>query len=85
MFILSASSEVLPAVLDSEMGVDVLEWSPVLMGVVVHVDLGPLDGVAHIWEVGSPIGMVLDGLGNTVVEPVHMVIIEVVVCFVAHL
>jgi len=62
-------SEVLPAVLDSELSVDVVEWTGILIGMRVHVDLGPLGGVIDIWEVGSPVGHVLDGLGNTIIMP----------------
>jgi len=65
-------SEVLPAVLDSELGVDVFERSNVLVSVLVHVDFSPLVCAGNVWEVGSPVGVVLEGLGHTIIQPVSV-------------
>jgi hypothetical protein len=35
----------------------------------IHIDLSPLDGVINVWVVGSPVSMVLKGLGNTIIQP----------------
>jgi len=70
MSIWSVCSEVFPAVLDSELGVDVVEWSRITSHVLVHVDLSPLGGVRHIWEGGSVVSLVLEGLGGTIIEPI---------------
>ena len=62
-------SEVLPAVLKFEMCVDVLEWSFVLVSVLVDIDLGPLGGVFHIWEGGAKVLFVLNSHGGAIVPP----------------
>jgi len=41
-----------------------------LVSVGVHVDLSPLGGVLDVWVEGSPVGWVLEGLRDTVIEPV---------------
>lgn len=74
---MNASSEVLPAVLDSELSVDVLERSVITSGVRVDVDLSPLGGVLNVWEVRSPCGVVLKGLGHTIIQPVGVAAGEV--------
>jgi len=51
------------------MSVDVLKWSVVLVGVLIDQYLSPLDGVLGVWELGSPVLLVLKSLGNTIVQP----------------
>jgi hypothetical protein len=75
-------SKVLPAVLDSELSVDVIERSTVLPGVRVHVYLRPLDGVRDVWEASSVIGMVLKSLGHSIVQPVGVRARECAMCIV---
>jgi len=62
-------SEVLPAVLDAEVCVDVFEWHLVLVGCIVHENFGPLDGVLNIWEFDSPILLRLKSLSLAIVIP----------------
>lgn len=71
-----ARSEVLPAVLDTEMGVDVLEWYLVLMGVLVNKDFGPFHGVLNVWEFGAPWSSILKGLSNAIVPPANVFVTE---------
>ena len=65
-------SEVLPAVLESEMSIDVFKWSRVLMSVRVHVDLGPFDSVINVWEECTPLSQFLKGHSGAVVVPRRM-------------
>jgi hypothetical protein len=68
-FIFCICSEVLPAVLDSEMSVDVLKWSVVLVGVLIDQNLSPLDGVLGVWELGTPILLVLESSSGAIIPP----------------
>jgi hypothetical protein len=49
-----SSSEVLPAVLNTELSIDVFKWSLVLMGMEVKEYFSPLDGMLNIREFGTP-------------------------------
>jgi len=49
--------------------VDVLERRDVLEGVLVNEDFGPLDGVLSVWELGTPVLLVLNGLGLAIIPP----------------
>jgi hypothetical protein len=71
-FIFCICSEVLPAVLDSEMSVDVLKWSVVLVGVLIDQNLSPLDGVLGVWELGTPILLVLESSSGAIIPPLGM-------------
>jgi len=62
-------SEVLPAVLNSEMSVDILKWSVILVGVRIDQNLSPLDGVLGVWELRSPLLLVLKSSSGAIVPP----------------
>lgn len=49
----------------------------ILEGVLIDVNLSPLDGVIDIWESGSIRSWVLDGLGGSVIGPFSVLIREV--------
>lgn len=68
-FIFCICSEVLPAVFDSEMSVDVLKRSVVLVGVLIDQNFGPLGGVLGVWELGTPLLNVLESLGGAIIPP----------------
>lgn len=51
------------------MSVDVLKWRVVLVGVLVDQNLSPLDGVLGVWELGSPLLLVLKSTGGSIVPP----------------
>ena len=65
-------SEVLLAVLESEVSVDVFKWSVILVGVLIDQNFGPLDGVLDVWELGSPFLLVLESHGDAIIPPLSV-------------
>ena len=47
------------------------------MGVTVDVDISPLDGMRHVWELGTVRSWMRDGLVGSVIEPVGVFVREV--------
>jgi len=63
------ASEVLPAVLDSEVSVDVVKWGFVLVRLMIDENVCPLGCVFNEWELGAPFCLVLESHGDTIVPP----------------
>lgn len=51
------------------MSVDVGKRRCVLVGVLIDQNIGPLDSVLSVWELGAPFLLVLEGLGDTIIPP----------------
>ena len=54
------------------MRVDVFKRRFVLVGVLIDQNIGPLEGVLSVWELGAPILLVLESLGDAIVPPSGM-------------
>lgn len=77
------SSIVFPAVLNSELGVNVVKLCWVLVSSIVKSDFGPLSGMLNQWEVESPWSWVLEGLGHTIVMEVNVLVVPVFIGFLS--
>jgi len=49
--------------------VDVGKRRWVLVGVLIDQNIGPLDSVLSVWELGAPLLLVLESLGDAIIPP----------------
>ena len=71
------SSVILPAVFNSELGVNIVKLSWVLMGCIIESDLSPFGSMLNQWEVETPLSWMLQGLGNALIMEVNRFVVPV--------